>query len=65
MCVCVCVCVCVCELGDELRASQFLSRSSTTCTMPLILFALVILGIGSPVYTQAILDHNPPIYTLS
>jgi hypothetical protein len=49
-------------LGVELRAFHLLDRCSTTSTMPLALFSLVIFEIGSHFYAQEGLDCDLPIY---
>jgi hypothetical protein len=48
-------------LGFELRALYLQSRYSMIWAMPLALFALVILKIGSHSLAQAGLDHSSPI----
>jgi hypothetical protein len=47
---------------QDLRASQLLSRRSTTLAMPPALFVLVTFWIGSCVHAQASLDRDPLIY---
>jgi hypothetical protein len=46
----------------ELRALHLLGRLSPTLATPSDLFVFVVLGIGSLIYAQASLDHNPTIH---
>jgi hypothetical protein len=53
---------CFVLLGMKPRALNVLGKALYHLTYTPALFTLVIFGIGSPVYAQMGLDHDPPIY---